>query len=199
MDKGLFTLKDYMDQSVDESQFKENDEKNTGDEPPPGYHLINAFGIHWRREKVLWKSTPQLLGVQQLGAAEVDFTQQIGIYLLHDSRETIYVGQAVGQTLGERLRQHTIGRLNGRWDRFSWFGFYPVKDDGQLNLQLNHGSITLKMLGDVLEAVLIESLEPRQNRKQGNLFAGLEFLQREAPELSKKRKEQVIKEMLERL
>ena len=201
VDKGLFILKRYMDNQV--AVPNELEKYHAGstsiDEAPPGYHLINSFGIYWRREKVLWRSNPQLLGVQQTGATEVDFTQQIGIYLLHDSREAIYVGQAIGQTLGERLRQHTNDRLNGRWDRFSWFGFYPVKDNGNLELELNHGAINLKMLGDVLEAVLIESLEPRQNRKQGNLFTGLEFLQREAPELSKKRKEQIIKEMMERL
>jgi hypothetical protein len=46
-----------------------------------------------------------------------------------------------------------------------------------------------------LEAILIESIEPRQNRKQGNSFVGLEFLQQEAPEIKQKQKKQVIDEL----
>ncbi|MBU4485737.1 MAG: hypothetical protein KKD38_02300 [Candidatus Delongbacteria bacterium] len=50
-----------------------------------------------------------------------------------------------------------------------------------------------------MEAILIESLEPRQNRKQGNLFFGLEYLQQESPEIKKKMKQQLIKELTDRL
>lgn len=59
--------------------------------------------------------------------------------------------------------------------------------------------MTIQNLGDILEAVLIESIEPRQNRKQGNLFFGLEYLQQEAPEIKKKLKEQIIKELTDKL
>ena len=123
----------------------------------------------------------------------------IGIYLLHDSRETIYVGQAIEQPLGQRLRNHTSDRLSGRWDRFSWFGFYPVSDKGGLNKDLKFDNITIQDFGDILEAILIESIEPRQNRKQGNMFAGIEYLQQEAPEIKKRMKEQLIRELTEKL
>jgi hypothetical protein len=46
---------------------------------------------------------------------------------------------------------------------------------------------------------LIESIEPRQNRKQGNSFTGIEYLQQEAPEIKKKLKEQIIKELTDKL
>jgi predicted GIY-YIG superfamily endonuclease len=161
--------------------------------------IINAFGIYWNRTQVHWKSSPDLLGIQQIGATEVNFKDQIGIYLLHDSRETIYVGQAIDQPLGQRLRNHTMDRLGGRWDRFSWFGFYPVNDDGKLNTAIKLENLTIQNLGDILEAILIESLEPRQNRKQGNLFYGLEYLQQEAPEIKKKLKEQIIRELTDKL
>ena len=44
------------------------------------------------------KNNPDLFGVQQLGASKVNFKEEIGMYLLHDSRETIYVGQATVRT-----------------------------------------------------------------------------------------------------
>ena len=53
-------------------------------------------------------------------------------------------------------------------------------------------------MGDLLEALLIESIEPRQNRKQGNLFYGLEYLQQEAPELKEKQMKQTIQAMVEK-
>jgi len=158
--------------------------------------IINSFGIYWNRTLVHWKSViPDLFGIQQIGAKEVNFKEQKGIYLLHDSRETIYVGQAIEQPLGKRLKDHTTDRLAGRWDRFSWFGFYPVKDDGSLNLDTQFKDFTLQHLGDILEAILIESIEPRQNRKQGNTFIGLEFLQQEAPEIKQKQKKQMLDEL----
>ena len=64
---------------------------------------------------------------------------------------------------------------------------------------LKYDKISIQNLGDVLEAILIESLEPRQNRKQGNLFFGLEYLQQESPEIKKKMKQQLIKELTDRL
>ena len=161
--------------------------------------IVNAFGIYWNRNMVHWKSIPDLLGIQQIGATEVNFKEQIGIYLLHDARETIYVGQAIDQSLGQRLRNHTTDRLGGRWDRFSWFGFYSVNENGKMNTEIKLENITTQNLGDILEAILIESIEPRQNRKQGNLFFGLEFLQQEAPEIKKRFKEQIIRELTDKL
>lgn len=163
------------------------------------YKIINAFGIYWNRNLVHWKTTPDLLGIQQMGASEVNFKDQIGIYLLHDSRETIYVGQAIEQTLGQRLKNHTTDRLGGRWDRFSWFGLYPVNENGKLLSDIKLENITVQNLGDILEAILIESIEPRQNRKQGNLFFGLEYLQQEAPEIKRRLKEQIIRELTDKL
>ena len=50
-----------------------------------------------------------------------------------------------------------------------------------------------------MEAILIESIEPRQNRKQGNSFVGLEYLQLEDPEIKKKLKQQLIQELADKL
>ncbi len=43
----------------------------------------------------------------------------------------------------------------------------------------------LPELTDTFEAILVEALEPRQNRKRGNSFSGLEFIQEKDPEISK--------------
>lgn len=91
-----------------------------------------------------------------------------------------------------------MDRLSGRWDRFSWFGFYPVGKHGELITDLKFDDITIEKLGDLLEAILIESIEPRQNRRQGNLFYGLEYLQQEAPELKERQIKQTMQAMVER-
>jgi hypothetical protein len=200
VDKGFYILRKFLDDGSQllteetESQTQTNRSKTK-----ETYKIINAFGIYWNRNLVYWKTTPDLLGIQQIGASEINFKDQIGIYLLHDSRETIYVGQAIDQPLGQRLRNHTSDRLGGRWDRFSWFGFYPVNENGKLQTDINFENVTVQHLGNILEAILIESIEPRQNRKQGNLFFGLEYLQQEAPEIKKKLKEQIIRELTDKL
>jgi predicted GIY-YIG superfamily endonuclease len=136
-DKGCYILRKFLNQPddnlIDDSEPEiVNDKIVTKDT----HKIINAFGIYWNRNLVNWKSQPDLFGIQQIGATEVNFKGQIGIYLLHDSRETVYIGQAIEQPLGKRLKDHTTDRLAGRWDRFSWFGFYPVTEDAKLNLSV---------------------------------------------------------------
>ncbi|MBU1651327.1 hypothetical protein KKA00_03850, partial [bacterium] len=92
------------------------------------YDIISSFGMFWRREAINWISSPKLLGTQQIGADPVDFSKQIGIYLLYDGRGIIYVGRATERPFGKRLYEHTLDRLSSRWDRFSWFGVLPVSD-----------------------------------------------------------------------
>lgn len=199
VDKGYYILRKFLSESdnalIDESEPQIiNDKVVTID----NHKIINAFGIYWNRKLVHWKSIPDLLGIQQVGATEVNFKDQKGIYLLHDGRETIYIGQAIEQPLGKRLKDHTVDRLAGRWDRFSWFGFYPVTEDAKINLDAKFKDFTIQNLGDILEAILIESIEPRQNRKQGNSFQGIEYLQKEAPEIRKKQTEQMIRELMDK-
>ena len=200
VDRGYYILRKFLDDGTqlltEETEIKNKKSKKVNLEK---LRIINSFGLYWNRNYVHWKTKPDLLGIQQIGATYVNFKNQIGVYLLHDSRETIYVGQAIEQSLGQRLRNHTIDRLSGRWDRFSWFGFYPVSDNGELDKELSFDDITIQDFGDILEAILIESIEPRQNRKQGNQFAGIEYLQQEAPEIKKRKKEQLIRELTEKL
>lgn len=146
--------------------------------------LINAFGMYWARANVLWQTTPKILGQQQPESTAVDFCQQRGVYLLHDGRSVVYVGRTTAQPLGVRLRQHIVDRLNGRWDRFSWFGTYRVDESGKLVApEATFGIDTLIV---TMEALLIEGLEPPQNRKRGDDFRAIEYLQVVDPEIKKK-------------
>ncbi len=70
---------------------------------PDEMGLINAFGMYWKRDAVRWVATPKILGQQQVGASSVDFSGQRGVYLLHDSRDVVYVGRTTDQPLGKRL------------------------------------------------------------------------------------------------
>lgn len=145
-------------------------------------NVIKSFGMFWNRTDVNWK-TMDLYGTQIAGSKLVNFKDQKGIYLLHDAREVIYVGQAVKQPISKRLSDHCKDRLNGRWDRFSWFGFYDVNEDGTLmQNDFQNTKFTMENLANAFEAILIEGLEPRQNRKTGNDF-GFEFIQAQDPGL----------------
>ncbi len=160
------------------------------------YGVVTSFGMFWRREFVQWSTQPRLLGAQQIGAKPVDFCNQIGIYLLYDGREVIYVGRAAERPLGRRLYEHGADRLSTRWDRFSWFGLLPVSDEGELgSLPRTFGS---DRLVPAVEAVLIEALEPRQNRKRGDDLSAVEYLQEEDPEIEKARIKETVNALLKK-
>jgi len=200
VDRGVYILRKFLDDrsqliSDEPEKLPETKEKSTKER----LKIINAFGIFWNRNFVHWKSIPNLLGIQQIGATEVNFKDQRGIYLLYDSREIIYVGQAIEQTLGQRLKQHTSDRLSGRWDRFSWFGFYSVNDKGHLLDRKKFENLDIQILADTIEAILIESVEPRQNRKQGNTLSGMEYLQKESSEIKKRKTEELLRELTDKL
>ena len=188
--RGLYALRNPTTQPAPSVEATAEEPDETG--------LINAFGMYWARANVLWVSTPLILGQQQPGSTPVDFCNQRGVYLLHDGRAVVYVGRTTDQPLGVRLRQHISDRLNGRWDRFSWFGVYPVAESGALNSNAR-GSYTLDMLIVTMEALLIEGLEPPQNRKRGDDFRAVEFLQVEDPDIQKSQIVRLMDELKKKL
>jgi len=154
---------------------------------------VRAFGVYWSRDLVRWASIPKLLGQQQIGSEAVDMSDQIGVYLLYDEREAIYVGRSIDRPIGKRLYEHTQDRLRARWNRFSWFGLYPVTEKGEL--VKNIAAIGSNFMIRALEAVLIESIEPRQNRKRGDDFSGIEYIQKIDPQIDRERKMELLKEL----
>lgn len=153
--------------------------------------------MFWQRELVLWSNSPNLLGRQQIGADPVDFNSQLGVYLLHDGRDVVYVGRSIDRPIGKRLYEHTQDRLRGRWNRFSWFGLLQVTDKGDLErVDINP---SVETIISTLEALLIEGLEPPQNRKRGDDFSAIEYLQAEDPEIEKQQMKALLNDMQQKL
>ena len=181
VDKGTFIMRTGI---INKPTVKFTSEITESEEEEQ-YSIVTSFGMFWRKNEIEWNAKPKLLGMQNESATPVDFNKQLGIYLLYDGREVIYVGRSTERPLGKRLYEHTIDRMSARWDRFSWFGLLPVSDEGKL------GSLTksydANKLIPALEAILIEALEPRQNRKRGDDLASVEYLQKNDPEIEKKK------------
>ena len=180
------TAKQKLTPNVDESEDSEEQ-----------YDIVSSFGMFWRRDAIQWSASPKLLGMQQLGATPVDFNKQLGIYLLYDGREVIYIGRTTDRPLGRRLYEHTLDRLAARWDRFSWFGLLPVRESGQLSAL--PATFEAAKIIPALEAILIEALEPRQNRKRGDDLSAVEFIQKEDPEIQKKKVKASLEAAIEKL
>lgn len=183
VDRGHYWLREKAEEQSKSGSAEPPSEVIAGEAAGTG--LINAFGMYWSRSQVLWSSSPKLLGQQQTASTPVDFCHQKGVYLLHDGRSVVYVGRTTDQPLGIRLRQHTIDRLNGRWDRFSWFGVYSVDEQSGAIDTKAEPQFDLNMLIATMEALLIEGLEPPQNRKRGDDFRAVEFLQVQDPDLKR--------------
>jgi hypothetical protein len=187
VERGVYALKSVVASNKVGSSNKNSDQlEATG--------AVQAFGMFWERASVYWPlSKPKLLGRQNAASEAVDFSGQVGVYLLHDRERVIYVGRA-GDTLGGRLKAHTIDRLGGRWDRFSWFGLRSVQE----NAQLSEGIVSWsqEVVIDTMEALLIESLEPSLNRKRGDNFSAAEYLQSVDPQIEAARRKAFLEEMI---
>ncbi len=187
---GIFTLSSSRSNRNPKTVRKEvvEDTEDNG-------RLINSFGIFWDRNQVDWsKINPKILGVDQEGADPIDFSSQIGVYILYDGHSPIYVGRIIDRPLGKRFYEHTIDRLRGRWNKFSWFGIKSASEDGKLT------DVALpsdrKVVISALEALIIEVVEPTHNRKSGDKFREVEYLQAEDPSLQEKKNEQAITALL---
>lgn len=192
MDRGVYALADASLEPVSSTAVTgpvasaseppavtQNDADDTG--------FLNAFGMFWRRDEVDWEQRGQtLLGAQLKAAQSINFSDQVGVYILYSGDRVIYVGRITEPRLGPRLWDHTRDRLAGRWDRFSWFGVRAVADDGSLG-QVPAGNFAVAMLVATMEALLIEGLEPPQNRRRGDGFNATEFIQTTDPQVERRR------------
>jgi hypothetical protein len=138
--------------------------------------LIQNYGLFRRRGRVFWgrqRVAGHLKGVRVNGkTTPVDFRDQAGVYVLYDDNfRLVYVGQAGAgdQRLFNRLKHHTKDFLADRWTRFSWFGIRWVKENGELAAGAAQASIKSGHILNHIEAILISTAEPPQN-KQGGRF-----------------------------
>lgn len=159
--------------------------------------VIRCLGMYWQRDLVVWKNDPRVFGKQQALSKPVDFGAQRGIYILYDHHTVVYVGRSVDRPLGKRLYEHTIDRLSSRWNRFSWFGLRDVTDEGKLiEVPLK---VALPSLIATLEALLIEALEPPQNRKRGDDFSVMEYIQDVDPEIKERELQSTLRSIEQKL
>ena len=147
---------------------------------------IKNYGLMWDRDSVRWVGTrgnaASLMGQGPIGnpikdQVEVDFREQIGVYILYRNESVVYVGQAGAgnSTLLSRLRNHLTDHLADRWDKFSWFGVRSVNKSGTLSIRKGELKRRLKAneILDLLEGLLINVVEPPLN-KQGAKWSGIE-------------------------
>lgn len=166
-------------------------------ETEPDESVIRCLGMYWQRDLVVWKNDPRVFGKQQALSKPVDFGAQRGIYILYDHHTVVYVGRSVDRPLGKRLYEHTIDRLGSRWNRFSWFGLLDVTDEGKLiEVPLK---VALPSLIATLEALLIEALEPPQNRKRGDDFSVMEYIQDLDPEIKERELQSTLRSIEQKL
>lgn len=159
--------------------------------------IIHSFGMYWQRDLVVWRSDPRIYGKQQARSKPVDFGKQKGIYILYDHHTVVYVGRSIDRPLGKRLFEHTVDRLGSRWNRFSWFGLLDVTQEGGLrDTPLN---TSLASLVATLEALLIEALEPPQNRKRGDDFSAIEYIQDVDQEIKEKEIQKTLRAIEEKM
>ena len=186
--KGIFTLKSSLAEAIIPASTptsKQNKSEALAKlEVELSDSIIHSFGMYWQRDLVVWRNDPKMYGKQQALSKPVDFGKQKGIYILYDHHTVVYVGRSIDRPLGKRLYEHTVDRLGSRWNRFSWFGLLDVTEEGSLREPAFNTS--LASLVATLEALLIEALEPPQNRKRGDDFSAIEYIQDIDPELKEK-------------
>jgi hypothetical protein len=148
---------------------------------------IKNFGFMWERDKVDWGrrgpgGSSSFKGVMVHNRKRVvEFADQMGIYVLYDKFEQpVQVGQS--KLILKRLRDHRRDHLRNRWSLFSWFGFYQVSKNTNALLVKDQATelrrtLTLEESLNELEAILIQVLEPRLNRKGPNWIEAEEYLQ----------------------
>lgn len=139
---------------------------------------VTSYGLFWRAEEIEWfpgqgnRNEFRLLGrigKNRPSIRVADFRRQQGIYILFDEYGPAYVGLAKRDRLGARIRDHHGDHLNGKWDRFSWFGFNPVGatpgDHGILPLNEPRRDVTDDTSTTIrdLEALLIAAMGPKLN------------------------------------
>jgi len=201
------------------------DEVDPSDESavPSSGGFMKFYGLYWKKEFIFSDSEHRILAGLPVGwtgkgnvarnfdrsAMWMNFWDQKGVYVLYDrDLVPVYSGQAGlvrkskgtgdgGRTLGERLRDHKVGKYRNGWEFFSWFGFLNavnekdirkvIRQDDEKSVEIKRSpewkfeaiksggadggsrSIELNLLLDSFEAILIEAFTPKFNSRGGNL------------------------------
>lgn len=153
--------------------------------------LIRSYGLFWREEEVDWSPGPgrrwHMLGRRGSNRPRlrvVDFRDQRGLYVLYGNYGTYYVGLARDRGIGDRLKDHLADRHDGKWDRFSWFGFRRVLQSpdsstglGRLSSPAAYAAGELNSVIGDMEALLIKAMGTESNMRKMNFPKGDEWIQ----------------------
>lgn len=194
--RGYYVLPDVAQRFEKEAEAEEA-ESQVEDNRDSTQVRISAYGLYWERDKIVWKSSGQILGKEgEAASIVVNFADQQGVYLLHNMQTVIYVGRTYAKKKGlfTRLRDHVKNpRRLGRWDQFSWFGLRPVNNDG--GLEDVPDKLEPDLLITILESVLIETHLPPFNDKGGDLMGDL-YEQVIDPEIAKERAIELLSDLV---
>jgi hypothetical protein len=137
--------------------------------------IIRSYGLFWKADQVFWNSSSKnaalLCHPARAKSRVVNIKDQVGIYVLYEGHQIVYVGQvgAGNSKLFSRLKRHRADHLAGRWDTFSWFGLRKILASGELSTESLRTTSSKRVSLNQVEAVMIASAEPRLN-KQGGRF-----------------------------
>jgi len=139
------------------------------------YRTYNAFGMKWDFEKTNKKS---LIGYTYKRYGCQNIYKQIGVYFLYDDNDNvIYVGQTMRPFI-KRLKEHTADHLAGLWRKFSWFGWYPVYETGDMK-DIDKKTISNEEMITYMEAVIIKVFKPILAGNDNDVgFNEIEFFQK---------------------
>lgn len=149
--------------------------------------IIKNAGWMWHRKYVNWHRGGELLGYPEEGNGvnPVDFGYQAALYALYDTNHNcIYIGQAgSGDVYGlyHRLKAHTHDYLFCMWERFSWFGFYPVENANSVNFEGGFEFRTdVNQILNLTETLCIHTLMPRFNTRKGTNISDIQWYYQQA-------------------
>jgi hypothetical protein len=154
--------------------------------------MIQAYGLFWQADEVEWypgrgtKLEFQLLGRRGSKRGNIrlaDMRQQSGLYVLHDDWGVYYVGLTLDRSLGQRIKDHMTDAHDGKWDRFSWFGFKQVLKSQDANGLCRLKTLPTTSFGNTrdairdMEALLIRLHNPRGNKHKMKFLTADEWIQ----------------------
>ena len=197
---GYFHIRAAIDTSATPEQEEANDDLDATD--AQRNLAVAAYGLHWERDKVDW-SARRLYGWDDANSNPmgnyddfaINFANQQGVYLLHSWDAVVYVGRTIAENNGlfQRLHaHHSAPAWSAKWERFSWFGIRRVNSEtGELYDGPDNAS--KQVVSSLMESVLIETLRPAFNRRQGDYMGTLyrqlvdpDIAEREARELMRR-------------
>lgn len=98
--------------------------------------IFTCCGEVWSRDiSAANQIQVNLIGCQHQQSPKINFSKQIGVYALIVKNPAVgafftYSKITMDRTFGECLHRHTVDRFASRWNRFTFLGLLPIREDG---------------------------------------------------------------------